>query len=345
MKASASIELLWQMAAQEAIAGEFAEIEPEHFFAAMLKFAELPIQELGNLAAGARVPEELATEVEKVRQELQSRAIDSTRVRRELRIRLGKGGSPFDGAQKHRSQTCREVFDAAARLADDSGSEALAAEHLLAALLTSPTEAIRAVLGEALAPKAIKRSETPLLAKYGKDLVQLAADGKLPAFSERKAESKNLLAILADPRRLCVLLVTDGDETARSAVAAAAQAMASPDAPAGLKGRRIVDVTGGLPAMDLPALSFWWNNMFCEAAGANDVVLFVPPILGPFSPWQGDFWPELLKKSVCGGSLQFICRVSPTAYQRWIKRDVDWKRHAQVMWIEEQGSGEIPLEL
>ena len=95
MKASVSIELLWQLAAQEAIVGEFAEIEPEHFFAAMLKFAELPVEELGHLVRGGRVPRELATEVDSVREELDSREIDSTRVRRELRARLGKGGNPY----------------------------------------------------------------------------------------------------------------------------------------------------------------------------------------------------------------------------------------------------------
>ena len=125
MKASASIELVWQIATQEAVAAEFAEIEPEHFLAAILKFSELPVDQVGNLAPGADAVREMATAVGKVREELQRRAIDSTRVRRELRVKLGNGGSPPDGGPKHRSQASRDMFDAAARMADEVNSEVL----------------------------------------------------------------------------------------------------------------------------------------------------------------------------------------------------------------------------
>ncbi|NUQ66364.1 MAG: hypothetical protein HUU20_28205 [Pirellulales bacterium] len=346
MKASVSIELLWQMAAQEAIAGESAEIEPEHFFAATLKFAELPVAELGNLAPGAQVPKELAAEVDTVREQLQGRAIDSTRARRDLRARLRKGGSPHDGGQKHRSKTCREMFDAAAKIADDAGSEALAVEHVLAALLASPTEAMRAVLGDALAAKAPKRSEMPLLDQFGQDLVRLAADGKLAAVLERQAESNNLLRLLADPKRSSVVLVTNSDHNARSVVATAAQAIASSEAPARMKGRRIVDASAAKPSgSKLAEVLERLGKLLGEAASAEEVVLLVPAIEAPANPNERSPWADLLKKSIDGGSVQCICRANVTAYERWIKKDHVWKKHAQVMWIEDRAAGEIPWEL
>lgn len=109
MKVSASIELSWQLAGREAIAGEFGQIEPEHFFAAVLKLAELPVEDVGNFAPGANVARELAAEVNTIRQELESRSIDSIRVRRALRARLGKGGAPYDGGENHRSQASKDL--------------------------------------------------------------------------------------------------------------------------------------------------------------------------------------------------------------------------------------------
>ena len=114
MKTSAAMDLVWQMATQEAIAGEFGEIESEHFLAAILKFAELPVVQMGNLVPVADVAREITADVGKIRDELKRRAIDTTHSRRELRARLGRGGRPYDGGQLHRSQAGRELFDAAA---------------------------------------------------------------------------------------------------------------------------------------------------------------------------------------------------------------------------------------
>ncbi|MCZ2075598.1 MAG: hypothetical protein LC130_11445 [Bryobacterales bacterium] len=409
MKTSTSIELLWQMAAQEAIAGEFAEIEPEHFFAAVLKFAEIPVAELGNVASGAHVPEELAADVEKVRQVLQSREIDTTRVRRELRTRLGKGRSPYDGGQKHRSEGSREMFNAAARLADDSGSEVLGAEHLFAALLASPTEAMRAVMGEALAPQAIKRMETPLLARWGHDLVELAVEGALSGVLTSRADCRALLHLLAESRRRSVVLVSDRRERARSVVAAAAWEIAHDSATPALRRRRIVaiglvaplqvDLTGSdllnqlglgelLPDQDCcprcgairdpefncrliddygdscencyqrapPAdqAKGRIDEIVAEVTSISDTVLLLPAIdlsrasVGrPDSPaaHQSGLWAAKVKTLVMRRSVQCVCPVTPYAYDRFIEKDLDWKKHAHAMWIEGQATCDIPLEL
>ena len=346
MKASASIELLWQMAVQEALAGEFGEIQPEHFFAGLMKFAELPEEQTKKLAPGANVAQELATEVGKVRLMLQNHSIDSTRVRRELRARLGKGGRPnAGGTEMHRSQACREMFDAASRLADDKGSDVLAAEHILAAMLASPTEPLRAVLGASPAPPAAQRTETPLLDRDGRDLVRLAANGELEAGMERKAESRNLVSLLADAKHLSVLMVTGNDPAARSVVAAAARSIASEEPAAALKGKRLIDVTAVITGQSKAESVKHLEKLLNEAAVSKDVIVWGPPIETSAGDKEPGPLAELLKKSVSAGSLQCICRVSPTAYERWIQKDRDWGRHAHVMWIAESIPREIPREL
>ena len=58
MKIAASIELVMQLAAQEATSGRFKEIEPPHIVAAILKFAELPggeVERAGRVCIEPRV--------------------------------------------------------------------------------------------------------------------------------------------------------------------------------------------------------------------------------------------------------------------------------------------------
>lgn len=345
MNLSPSVELLWQIAGQEAIAAQFGEIEPEHFLAALFKFAELPIRDLDNIAPRADVVRELRAEVDAVRGELETRSIDSTRLRRELRALLGKGDGGFDGEQMHRSPACREFIDVAARLADDAGSETLTAIHLLEAALTSPTPLMQEVLGKAVGPRRPKPAATPLIDECGNDLVSAAAAGRLPRTSERPAEAKALIRLLADSQRRSVFMVTDSGEAARSVVATAAATIAGSDQESTM-GRRIVDVTGLKPVGRSKADRIQHlEKLLGEASAADEVILFVPPIEAAANPNATNPWADLLKKTLIGSSVQCICQATPMAYKRWLKKDYDWKRQTQVMWIEESGTRSVPLEL
>src|SRR6266480_5479672 len=139
MRVSISIEWVMQRAQQEAAAGEFSEITPEHLLAALLKFSEISGTEVQQIASAPLAARQLALEANALRQELEGRSIDSKRVRQELRSHLGHGGQAHDGGYLHRSPASRQVFEHAARMAEDEGSDVLLAAHLLNSLLASPT--------------------------------------------------------------------------------------------------------------------------------------------------------------------------------------------------------------
>ncbi|MHC4789229.1 MAG: hypothetical protein ACYS8K_08535, partial [Planctomycetota bacterium] len=229
MKVSAAVDLVWQLAGQQAIAGEFKEIGPEHFLMALLKLAELPVEDVDRIAPGAQAARDLAAEVRVVSQELARRGIDSTRVRRELRARLGRGGSAHDGGAMHRAPASRRLFERAAGAADAAGSETTMTRHLLDAILESPTDLMVQILGESAGPRAAV-PETPLLAEHGRDMARLAGEGKLPATAGREAESKALLGALSRADRGAVLLVSESDEAVRETVCAVARVIGA-DAP------------------------------------------------------------------------------------------------------------------
>ncbi len=347
MKVSACIELVWKLAAQEAVAGEFGEIEPDHFFAGLLKFSELPVENPEVAVAQDALPaKQLAADVTALRDVLGDSASETTRLRREFRERLGKGGVPYSGGQIHRSAASRTLFDEAARLADAAGSEVLSPAHLLAALLTSPTPAMTNLLGANPSAKGGKSSKTPRLNEFGKDLTRMAANGELPGSLGREAECKILLAALASKRRKSILLVSDNDGHVRDVVCDAARAIGSQQPVATLKGRRIVDVTSLKSASAtteemLANLEAGWK----EASSAKNIVLFGPAIGFANNNHGIDEWGELLKASLRQNDVQCICRVPRSVYQTVVDRDPDWRNHVEVMFIHAEAKTEIPTEL
>jgi ATP-dependent Clp protease ATP-binding subunit ClpC len=341
MKVSLSVDLTLQLAGQEAIAGEFKEIQPEHLLMGVLKLAELPLDDLEKMAPGAEATRDMITQVKAVQHDLSRRDVDSTRARRELRARLGKGGAPFDGGRLHRSQASREFFVAAAKLASDTGGDALAATHLLTALLFAPTVVIQAVLGKAVGQTPAKRSSTPLLDEHGQDLTALAAAGRLPCPSALQAESKAILQALAEKSRRSVLLVANTGDIASQAVVAAAHAVAKGECPASMKGRRIVDLTS--QKADRDSADELLDKLVAEAETAPEVILVLP--LAPADAAAGSAWTKRLHAILAKGTIQCLCQIEPRTFDRLVRQDRTWKRAAEVIRLHGQPAKGIPWEL
>ena len=346
MKVSASIELIMQLAGYEAMAGRFGEIEPEHLLAAILKFSELPVNKMDQLAPGAVSVKQLSAEIDAVKKELTDRSIDSTQVRRKLRTQKGRGTGSPPGGQMHRAQASREIFDVAAKLADDAGSDAMGAKDLLDALLIAPTRTIEQVLGDAVGVKAKKHAETPLLDQHGNDLAPVNAQATMALDSSRKAECKALIRALAQDVSKSVLLISDNDSVVHAIVTTIAQTTTNKKAPQEFKGKRIKDLTRLESSSSTKQdVSEQLDQILSEAADAQDVILFLPTIGSGQSSTEVKEWADHLKSSLQKRSVQCICRVSPSAYRRWIQKDLEWKRLTKAMWICNEIIGNIPSEL
>jgi len=348
MKISASIELVMQLAGQEAMAGRFGEIEPEHILAGILKFSELPINDIGKLIPVAGVAKQLSMEIYAVQHELASRALDSTQIRRKLRTQMGRGTSPYEGKAIHRSQASRKVFDVAAKLAEDSRSSALTPRELLETLLIAPTKNIEKVLGDAVGPRASRKPKTPLLDKQGKNLAAADTNATLLKVTNRSVECKALVRALTQGDCQSILLISDSDRTVREVVTELSNETSKKDAPLDFRDRQIKDLTGiQLDSHSEPQTIEQQDQLFAEAADARSVILFLPPITidaGQTSTKVSE-QVDLLKKSLQKYSVQCIFRVTPLAYHEWIQKDLEWKRLAQVMWIHDEVTGDIPREL
>ncbi|MBI5085011.1 MAG: hypothetical protein HZB13_10500, partial [Acidobacteria bacterium] len=241
MRLSIMLDLIWNLAAKEAISANFKDIEPEHVFMALLKVSELQPQDLSKLASSAEVAREAEREVSQLRGMTEKHGLDSTRVRRKLREVLGHGQHHYDGGVIHRAQATREMFDASAMMAADNGGDTLTAVHLCQFLLKSPTERMRAVIGEGGGVEAASKLP-PKVAEFGEPLKPVVSTGP------KDEVSLPLLKVLAGhlrSQKKLTILITKDKLAARAAVEGLDAAIRRADDWARpIRNRRIIDMTG-----------------------------------------------------------------------------------------------------
>jgi ATP-dependent Clp protease ATP-binding subunit ClpA len=192
-------------------AGEFKQIEPEHFCMALLKFAELPAGAIKADDKNVEIAEAVAADVELVREALEKCGIESTRARRKLRGQLGKGGTPRQDGQIHRSAASRALFESATQNWRRSSGATWSLRSTSSPRWSSlpPQPSPR----RCLARPHLRPHRRPCRCSIntGRTLVKEASEGKLKPDSSVQASSKAVIQILLRKDRKSVLLVTDND--------------------------------------------------------------------------------------------------------------------------------------
>ncbi|HNQ87734.1 MAG TPA: hypothetical protein PKM73_03765 [Verrucomicrobiota bacterium] len=344
MKVSATIELIWQLACREAIAAEFKEVAPEHFLMALLKLAETPVSDLEQLGAGMEAARVLSADAAALREELGSRGINSGTLRRELRTLLGRGSTPYQGGQIHRAPASRDYFDKAAKLAGDAGSDVLMGRHLLLSLLQEPTPPMAQVLARGgQAGEAAPAAPLVVLYEHGKDLNRAVAEQKLAQDKERLAEARVLLRVWEQSQRHSAFLASDQPEAVRKTVFTAVRCLSAGDTPAGLRGKRIIDLSevGGGTTRAKATVELL-ERLLDQAAAVPGVVLFLPAVGSKGAKMPA--WTEMLKRTAAQGKVQFVARLAPEL-RTAVEKDPAWKRIAQVISLAREKATEIPSEL
>lgn len=243
MKLSPGLQLVWNLAARETLAAAMAEIEPEHFLCAILKYVELTNADLESVAAQPVAATLLVAERDQLRVVAVGRSIDSTRVRRRLRQELGRGASPPTGEVIHRSDASRRLFENAAKLAlRDLG--VIETPHLLRVLMDAPTPAMVKVLGKGKVGEARvdkSRVRSVLLERHTRDLGELevppppeVAGPQGVVLSEAlQADRSDWVLLICEPQvnphSLAALAQSAGEETPRILVFNPAGMKVDPD--------------------------------------------------------------------------------------------------------------------
>lgn len=337
MKHSPCLDVVWQLAAQEAVVGRFKEIEPEHFLEAILKFSETSIEEVRKALPDNETTKDLEGEIKEIQSELKSRQIDSTRARRELRAWMGNGEGRPDGDLIHRSKGSRDLIDSASAFARSRGCDEVKAVHVLQSILSSPTAAMLKVLGVAVGEEKQNPLRTPLLDRHARDLRKYL-HGKPPP-PNPDATSAALSRILSQERCSNVFLVGKNSRDAISAMEGAAALNSGGR-------RRVYDLMKVEPKdEDLPKYRKLYGSLLEEAQRTKGIAVLIPFVLPGFEIHHQDEWHESLKGVLGAGAILCVVYVTPTILEQSILPNPSWKRLGKVMWIHETENKSIPFEL
>jgi hypothetical protein len=201
MEISPGVEIIWNMAGGETRAARMKEIEPDHFFCGLLKFAEMNEGEIQTDQVPQLVIQALKTELEQLRKVLKDKAINTTNVRREIRRVVGQGFlRPAEGEALHRSEASRQLFEQATRSAVQNRG-IVDAVILLKTLLARPTYAMSQVLGKTAGAEDDGKAEEPAVDlppnRYVQELTPGAAEKPAP---DRQAAAPGIQAAETQPQ-------------------------------------------------------------------------------------------------------------------------------------------------
>jgi ATP-dependent Clp protease ATP-binding subunit ClpC len=351
---SQSLIVVWKIAAAEAHAANGTEIEPAHLLLGLCKLPDIDLE--GFLAAqpgaGAMLRSELSREMDGLRAAFQRMALDQARFRRRLRTLVKSPGPPAisDGVI-HRSTDSRRLFKRAEEIARiETIATGVRPVHLLMALMESPLQpwsgllaemGVGDPLGAPIDPAAPSHSRTPTLDRFGRDLTQLARDGKLDPVIGRREEMRRIVRVLAQKRKSNAILVGEAGVGKTCIVEGLAQRIVEPNPPPNLEGKRVVEVSMGTLVAGTKYRGEFEERMqgVVREAGENrDIILFIDEIhtvLGAGGAQGSVDAANILKPALARGDLQCIGATTIKEYRNHIEQDPALERRFQMVWIDE----------
>jgi ATP-dependent Clp protease ATP-binding subunit ClpB len=292
------------------------ELYPEHLLLALLD-QELP-QQLVPDAAGLRAQAEAALRTKPSTQGAQQQPAVSAAVSRVL----------------------DEAFDEARRMED----EYVSTEHLLLALDVVPRDQleakIKAVRGGQRVTSQDPEGTYQALEKFGRDLTELAEQGKLDPVIGRDEEIRRVIQVLSRRTKNNPVLIGDPGVGKTAIVEGLAQRIVAGDVPEGLKGKRVW-------ALDIGAMlaGSKYRGEFEERLkavltevqnAAGELILFIDElhtIVGAGAAEGAVDAANMLKPMLARGELRAIGATTLDEYRKHIEKDAALERRFQPVFV------------
>lgn len=368
---STASHLAWMLSAGEARALESEFIDTEHLLLGLLKIEDLITSNNDDFPEiSAEEWETLILEVSEFKDFLAEKGVNCKSMRRNLRRGLHENQPQMKEFSGHRTPRCREVFAQAEEICRYEKATTIRLKHLLSAVLNQESRIIAqllaefsvdkktlqvkeqeyhadAALGEAKGKDAAidfqkgNKTRTPFLEKFGRDLTQLARDGKLDPVIGRKEEMRKIAQILLQQKKNNPLLVGDAGVGKTCIVEGLAQKIVALDAPAGIRNLMIYEINmGGLVSGTKYRGDFEERirNMIKEASSDPNIVLFIDEIhtmMGAGSAGGSMDAANILKPALARGEIKCIGATTTAEYRRYIEKDPALERRFQLIWVDE----------
>jgi ATP-dependent Clp protease ATP-binding subunit ClpC len=185
-----------------------------------------------------------------------------------------------------------------------------------------------------------KRSTTPALDEFGRDLTQLAREGSLDPVIGRETEIERLMQILGRRIKNNPALVGEPGVGKTAIVEGLAQKIVTGDIPENLVGKRLVSLDlGGLIAGTKYRGQFEerLKAVMKEVVQADNVILFVDEfhtLVGAGAAEGSVDASSMLKPALSRGELQCIGTTTPNEYRKHIEKDGALERRFQPVFVQ-----------
>jgi ATP-dependent Clp protease ATP-binding subunit ClpB len=294
------------------------ELYPEHLLLALLD-QELP-QELVPDAAALRAQAEATLRTKPSTQGAQQQPAVSAAVSRVL----------------------DEAFDEARRMED----EYVSTEHLLLALEVVPRDQLEAKIKHVRGGQRVTSQDPEgtyqALEKFGRDLTELAEQGKLDPVIGRDEEIRRVIQVLSRRTKNNPVLIGDPGVGKTAIVEGLAQRVVAGDVPEGLKGKRVW-------ALDIGAMlaGSKYRGEFEERLkavltevqnAAGELILFIDElhtIVGAGAAEGAVDAANMLKPMLARGELRAIGATTLDEYRKHIEKDAALERRFQPVLVGE----------
>ncbi len=327
-------------AQEKALAAHHQAVDAEHLLAALLEDQEGLARSVVQLCGAD--PAELAR-----------------RVDRELAKVPQVTGAGADANQVYMTQRLGRVLARGEQEARKLNDDYLSVEHLLIAMLdetgaaarllreagVTPEKllsALKSVRGNQRVSSANPEATYRALERYGRDLTQLAAQGKLDPVIGRDDEIRRVIQVLSRRTKNNPVLIGEPGVGKTAIAEGLARRVVAGDVPDGLKGHRIV-------ALDMGALvaGAKYRGEFEERLkavlkevqqAAGEVVLFIDElhtVVGAGAAEGAMDASNLLKPMLARGELHCIGATTLDEYRKYIEKEAALERRFQPVTVEE----------
>ena len=190
-------------------------------------------------------------------------------------------------------------------------------------------------------PKNKKKSTSPTLDQYSRDLTQLAKDGMLDPVVGRMAEVERVMQILCRRMKNNPCLVGEPGVGKTAVVEGLAQLIASGNVPELLADKRIMSLDlSGMVAGSKYRGEFEERikRVIAEVRAAGNVILFVDELhtlIGAGGAEGAMDASNILKPALSRGEVQMIGATTRTEYRKYIEKDAALERRFQPVYVEE----------